>query len=101
MPDEEAWDRCYEGTGDFPEDSLGTVLNGLKRASENPEIENVIFDLSCNGGGSPDVMTAAPGAGAVSPSRRKDCLLRRECREGRQRGESMIGISCQRSPRKP
>ena len=58
MPDEEAWDLYYKGEGDFPEDPLGIVLTGLKRASENPEIENVIFDLSCNGGGSPDVMMA-------------------------------------------
>jgi hypothetical protein len=58
MPDEEAWDLYYKGEGDFPEDTLGIVLTGLKKASENPEIENVIFDLSCNGGGSPDVMMA-------------------------------------------
>ena len=58
MPDEEAWDLYYKGEGDFPEDPLGIVLTGLKKASENPEIENVIFDLSCNGGGSPDVMMA-------------------------------------------
>ena len=58
MPDEEAWDLYYKGEGDFHEDPLGIVLTGLKKASENPEIENVIFDLSCNGGGSPDVMMA-------------------------------------------
>ena len=58
MPDEEAWDLYYKGEGDFPEDCLGIVLTGLKRASENPEIENVILDLSCNSGGSPDVMMA-------------------------------------------
>ena len=58
MPDEEAWDLYYRGEGDFPQDSLGIVISGLRRASENPEIENVIFDLSCNSGGSPDVMMA-------------------------------------------
>ena len=58
MPDEAAWDLYYKGEGDFPEDSLGIVLTGLKKASENPDIENVIFDLSCNSGGSPDVMMA-------------------------------------------
>ena len=58
MPDEKAWALYYEGEGDFPQDSLGIVLSGLRRASENPEIENVIFDLSCNSGGSPDVMMA-------------------------------------------
>ena len=58
MPDEAAWELYYEGEGDFPQDSLGIVLSGLKRASENPDIENVILDLSCNSGGSPDVMMA-------------------------------------------
>ena len=58
LPDEEAWKLYYEGKGDFPQDCLGVVLTGLKKASENPEIENVIFDLSCNSGGSPDVMMA-------------------------------------------
>ena len=58
MPDEAAWDLYYKGEGEFPEDSLGIVISGLKKASENPEIENVIFDLSCNSGGSPDVMMA-------------------------------------------
>ncbi|MBP3873268.1 MAG: hypothetical protein J6E32_06065 [Lachnospiraceae bacterium] len=58
MPDEKAWDLYYKGEGEFPQDCLGTVLTGLKKASENPDIENVIFDLSCNSGGSPDVMMA-------------------------------------------
>lgn len=58
MPDEKAWDSFYSGEGEFPEDSLGIVISGLRKAAENPEIKNVIFDLSCNGGGSPDVMMA-------------------------------------------
>ena len=58
MPDEAAWATYYKGEGDFPQDCLGIVLTGLRKASENPDIENVIFDLSCNGGGSPDVMMA-------------------------------------------
>lgn len=58
MPDEAAWASYYNGEGDFPQDSLGIVISGLRKAAENPEIENVIFDLTCNGGGSPDVMMA-------------------------------------------
>lgn len=58
MPDEEAWDQYYKGEGDMPEDCLGIVASGLRKASENPAVENVIFDLSCNNGGSPDVMMA-------------------------------------------
>ena len=56
MPDEAAWDSFYSGEGDLPEDPLGIVITGLQKASENPEIENIILDLSGNSGGSPDVM---------------------------------------------
>ena len=58
MPDEAAWELYCRGEGELPQDDLGNVLEGLRRASENPEIKNVIFDLSCNSGGSPDVMMA-------------------------------------------
>ena len=58
MPDEAAWDSYYHDGGAFPQDSLGIVAAGLKKASENPVIENVILDLSANEGGSPDVMMA-------------------------------------------
>ena len=58
MPDEQAWADYYDGKGELPEDSLGIVVSGLRKASENPDIKNIIFDLSCNGGGSPDVMMA-------------------------------------------
>lgn len=53
--DEAAWADYYSGEGDLPEDALGNVISGLRRASENPEIKNVIFDLSCNNGGSSDM----------------------------------------------
>ena len=58
MPDTEAWDSYYKGEGELPQDDLGIVVSGLKKASENPEIRNVVFDLSGNGGGSPDVVMA-------------------------------------------
>ena len=58
MPDEKAWNSYYNGEGDFPQDCLGTVISGLRKAAENPDIENIIFDLTCNNGGSPDVMMA-------------------------------------------
>lgn len=58
MPDEQAWADYYDGKGAFPTDDLGNVVSGLRKASENPAIENIIFDLSCNSGGSPDVMMA-------------------------------------------
>ena len=56
MPDEKAWDLYYKGEGPFPEDCVGTVAAGLRRAKENPEIENVLFDLTCNHGGSSDAL---------------------------------------------
>ena len=56
LPDEAAWDSYYHAGGAFPQDCVGIVATGLKRASENPEIENVIFDLSCNSGGSSDAL---------------------------------------------
>ena len=59
MPDEAAWDSYYKGESDtIPEDSLGIVVAGLDKASENPDIKNVIIDLTGNSGGSPDVMMA-------------------------------------------
>ena len=58
MPDEQAWADYYDGNGPFPTDDLGNVVSGLRKASENPAIGNIIFDLSCNSGGSPDVMMA-------------------------------------------
>ena len=56
MPDEAGWDQYYKGEAEMPDDCLGLVAKGLKRASENPDIENVILDLSANSGGSPDVL---------------------------------------------
>ena len=58
MPDEAAWDAWYKGEGSFPEDCIGSVVTGLRRAKENLNIKNVILDLSCNSGGSSDVLMA-------------------------------------------
>ncbi|MCR5402930.1 MAG: hypothetical protein K6E91_03815 [Butyrivibrio sp.] len=56
VADEEAWADYYSEGGELPSDDLGIVISGLKKASENSKIRNIIFDLTCNGGGSPDVM---------------------------------------------
>ena len=61
MPDEAAWAAWYRGEGDFPQDCLGIVVTGLRRARENPAIRNVLFDLTCNSGGSSDVLMAILG----------------------------------------
>ena len=57
-PDDDAWEAFYAGEGDLPQDSLGAVFAGLKRASENPAIRNVLFDVTANGGGSTGMVTA-------------------------------------------
>jgi hypothetical protein len=61
MPDEAAWASFYKGEGDFPQDCLGIVVTGLRKASENAKIKNVLFDLTCNAGGSSDVLITILG----------------------------------------
>ncbi len=61
MPDEAGWAAYYAGAGDMPSDGAGNTVRGLKRAAENPGIKNVIFDLSCNVGGSSDVLAFIVG----------------------------------------
>lgn len=58
--DAEGWAAFYAGTGEMPDgkatpDTVGTLVAGLKRAKANPEIKNVVLDLSGNGGGSSDL----------------------------------------------
>lgn len=55
-PDEEAWQAWEEGKGEMPMDALGITFRGLEKASANPAIKNVIFDLTANAGGSQDLM---------------------------------------------
>ena len=62
--DEEGWTAYLAGTGERPdgkttEDTIGTLLSGLERAKANPEIKNVVFDLSANGGGSSDLLATS------------------------------------------
>ncbi len=57
-PDIAGWEAYYAGTGEIPMDALGITWTGLKRASENPAIKNVLFDLSANAGGSGDLLMA-------------------------------------------
>lgn len=62
------WKDFYAGTGERPliytdaqgtkYDTVGVVLSGLERAKQNPEIKNIIIDMSCNGGGDSTAMQA-------------------------------------------
>ena len=66
MPDEAGWAAYYGGEGEMPQDGAGTVVAGLRKAAGNPDIQNVLFDLSYNEGGSSDVLAfiAALATGA-------------------------------------
>ena len=52
----DSWLRYYEEGGEFPEDALGIVVSGLKKASEDSDVRNVVFDLSANLGGYTDAL---------------------------------------------
>lgn len=59
MIDHEAWDDYYTNgcKGEVPNsDCIGTVYYGLKKASENPEIQHVVIDLTDNLGGESDAV---------------------------------------------
>ena len=56
--DTHGWRSYYDGDEDIPQDSFGRALTGLRRASQNPDIDTILFDVTTNGGGSTDVLMA-------------------------------------------
>ena len=62
----DAWKEYYDNgcTGETPaideefKGDLSVVLDALKKASEDPEVKNLIVDLACNTGGDFDVLMA-------------------------------------------
>ena len=54
--DAAGWEAYYAGKGEIPMDAVGITWTGLKKASENPSIKNILFDLSANIGGSNDML---------------------------------------------
>jgi len=54
--DAAGWEAYYAGKGEIPMDAVGITWTGLKKASENPAIKNILFDLSANAGGSSDML---------------------------------------------
>ncbi len=60
----EAWEEYYDNgcQGETPaideeyKGDLSVVLDALKRASEDPEVKNLVVDLACNTGGDFDVL---------------------------------------------
>ncbi len=59
MYDFDGWRDFYENGGPRPaNDQMAYVIDGLDRAAQNPEIKNVVLDVSCNRGGSADMVAA-------------------------------------------
>ena len=66
MTNEAAWQAYYQNgcTGPTPaidekfRGDLSVVLDAIKQADEDPEVKNLVIDLTCNHGGSLDVVLA-------------------------------------------
>ena len=62
--DEKAWDDFYAGKGPLPtietaeEDDMVIFLDALQKAAADPEVKNLIIDITANGGGSLDIVMA-------------------------------------------
>jgi len=59
-----AWQAYYDGTGPMPtlatspNDPFTIFLDALKKADEDPDVKNLVIDLTKNTGGSSDVVVA-------------------------------------------
>lgn len=59
MYDFDGWRAFYESGAPRPvNDPMAHVIDGLNRAAQNPEIKYVVLDVSCNRGGSADMVAA-------------------------------------------
>ena len=57
-PDCAAWKRYYEGTAGRPDDELAKLLDALEKADRDEEVKNFVLDITCNPGGSGDMVSA-------------------------------------------
>ena len=61
---DKAWKDYYEGKGPMPTvdntegDDMVIFLDALKKADADPEVRNLIIDITANGGGSADIVLA-------------------------------------------
>ena len=61
---EQAWSDYYAGKGPLPtvgnteDDDMVIFLDAVKRAAEDPEVKNLVIDITANGGGSLDIVMA-------------------------------------------
>lgn len=59
---QDTWDAYYSGKGPLPtfdntgDDALLLFLDALRQADEDPEVRNLVIDLSTNTGGSADIV---------------------------------------------
>jgi len=56
MADFDGWRRYYAGNGDRPVDEMSMLIDAMKKADDDPEVKNFVIDISCNGGGSADIV---------------------------------------------
>jgi len=60
----ESWNKYYAGEGPMPtventkEDDMVIFLDALQKAAADPEVKNMIIDITANGGGSADLVMA-------------------------------------------
>ena len=61
---EKVWKDYYDGKGPLPTientpgDDMVIFLDALKKADEDPEVKNLVIDITANGGGSADIVLA-------------------------------------------
>ena len=61
---DEAWDNYYAGKGPLPtventkDDDMIIFLDALNKANADPEVKNLVIDITANGGGSADIVMA-------------------------------------------
>lgn len=72
------WKEFYQNGGDLPSDTMGAVARGLRKASEDAEIKNVVLDLATNPGGYSD---AAAGVIALLTGRDYLCGYNELCKQ--------------------
>lgn len=76
MYDFDGWQAFYEQGAPRPQnDQMAHVIDGLNRAAANPDIRNVVLDVSCNSGGSADMVVAILSLIADAPEFDAENLL--------------------------
>lgn len=86
MYDFDGWQAFYDDGAPMPEsDLMRRVIDGLDRAAADPAIKNVVLDVSCNPGGSADMVAAILSLIADAPDFRTENLLIRRIETQRYR----------------